>query len=243
MLEQYLEDNLRPLYAAPDSALRKPDRLAEVICQMGLCDHSKSGHYPHHLWDYCRHEGMQIWHHPVQFARYLTRLAELKPKFYVEVGTFRGGTFIATREYLRRVLGAAPPAFAIEPHDLHPQLATYLQTERGHGAEVISMNPASLEFRELLEKRLPATGDGLAMLDNDHSYAGVQREAKLLGRYCRWLAVHDIANVWTPEANNYWCDAVRSSKVRWNEEYGEQYMEHLANPVFGIGLLELTSPL
>jgi hypothetical protein len=243
MTEKELQANLQPLSAASDASLRKPEKLAEVICQMGLCDHTKSGHYPHELWDYCRAEGLQIWHHPVQFARYLIKVAQLKPRFYVEVGTFRGGTFIATREYLRRVNGEAPIALAVEPHDVHPQLAFYLGTELGAGARLLHMPPTDRRVEDALEAQVPTVGNGLAMLDNDHSYLGVQREAKLLGRHCRWLAVHDIANVWTPEANTYWCDAVRSSKVRWHEEYGEQYMEYMANPVFGIGLLELSAPL
>lgn len=242
-MSMYLEENLKPLFAASDSALRKPEKLAEVICQMGLCDHSKSAHYPHELWDYCRHEGMQIWHHPAQFAKYLIKVAQLKPKFYVEVGTFRGGTFIATREYLRRVHGEAPISLAVEPHEASHQLITYLGTERGAGARLLNMAPSDKRVGDALEAQVPALGNGLAMLDSDHSYIGVQREVKLLGKYCRWLAIHDISNVWTPEANNYWCDAVRSSKVRWHEEYCEQHIEHMANPVFGIGLMELSAPL
>jgi cephalosporin hydroxylase len=47
--------------------------------------------------------GLKIWQYPNQFSKYITFLASLKPKSYLEIGCRWGGTFIFTREFMNKV--------------------------------------------------------------------------------------------------------------------------------------------
>jgi len=203
--------------------LRTPSGATKLVMDLGLNDEGLS-ELPEFLHHYCG--GLRIWQNPMQFGRYLSYLAGLRVRSYLEVGVRHGGSFVATIEYLRRLNGLE---LALGVDIIRaPALETYAQgNPRVHLAWVDSTTP---QFVEILNNLGPFD---LAFIDSHHEEDQCRREVELLSEWARMIALHDITNVGCPAIGRLWAELAASPD--WEcVEFAEQF-EGLG-PFMGIGL-------
>lgn len=164
-------------------AFAYPD-LTQTIRNLGIIAHN--GVVPSSLskWDEMEYFiGLQ--QNPVEFADYLRFLADKQIDTYLEIGTFCGGTFIATMEYLKKI-GRKPHGVACDVANRENTFAYY--NDFGN-CEVHNINSASVNFDLLLGERK----FDLAFVDGDHNYNGVKNDWEKVKTRARIVTFHDIA--------------------------------------------------
>lgn len=182
------------------NAMRCPN-LVEAIQRLGIVSHNNV--VPHALtkWDGVDwFIGLQ--QNPIEFADYLQSLNGRNIKTYLEIGTFCGGTFIATLEYMKS-LGMTPHGIAC---DVFNRESTFAYANEFGGCEIHNVNSASVNFDLLIDGK----NIDLVLIDADHAYNGVKNDwLKMKGR-AKIVAFHDIVL----------CDGV---KQLWKEIVAEGY--------------------
>jgi hypothetical protein len=172
-------------------------------------------------------KGVQPIQSPVQFGPYLASVADEGVASYLEIGVEHGGAFAITVEYLRRF--GLRDALAV---DLGPTPLLFRKWSRPE-AKFVAVDSHSPAFLELLRARGPFD---LALIDGDHTEAGVLADFEAVRPRARMLAFHDIAEVGFPDVGRVW----RAIQTDYSDEY--EFREFVAqypgtpHPKLGIGL-------
>jgi len=162
-------------------------------------------------------KGLRSSQYPVQFSRYLVRLADHDVKSYLEIGVKFGGTFIITVEYLRKI-GRLKKAVAIDRYDC-PALRDYSRLNRK--IEFHRMNSHGIRFRDLYNQY---GGFDLVFIDGDHSGPGARKDFDLVKKQCRVIVMHDIANCLYPELGRLREDVKKDFRHAYDfYEFTDQY--------------------
>ena len=177
--------------------------------------------------------GLQSFQAPNQFARYLRFLADQSITSYLEIGTFQGGTFALTVEYLSRFCDVAD-ALAIDVQ-LGPNVVSYAK-----------MNSATrlLEGTSRSPKALSAIQSrmwDLAFIDGDHGEDACWQDFLAVRETSRLVALHDTFNDITPGVEAVWKRITSVIPSRFVHEFHEQYISvaiEKQQRYFGIGVVE-----
>jgi hypothetical protein len=218
---------LARIASEPAERLRDADFLtAELLPGLGLTSHGAPTLFPAHLQPYVG-TGVQSIQYPNQFGPYLAALCRARVESYLEVGVEHGGTFAITVEVLRRF--GLRRAVAV---DLGPTPLLMGRWSRPE-AEFVAVDSHSGAFRRLLAARGPFD---LALIDGDHSEAGVRRDFEAVRGHARILAFHDIVQDGFPGVGTVWREVRRDHADEYRfEEFTAQYPE-LPGTRLGIGL-------
>ncbi len=183
--------------------------------------------------------GLEHWQYPIQFAKYLSYIANLGVRSYLEIGVQHGGTFAITVEYLRRFVPLGR-ACAVDINRV-PSLRGY---ERRNGfVKVLREDSSSARFREFLRRSGPFD---LVLIDGDHAKVACRRDFESVRPYARMIAFHDITDSAWPGVGETWRELKRQEAGNYTfHEFTEQYaevMEKMGSPALGIGLAVRNDP-
>ena len=219
--------------AAPLELLTDPAWLEyRLLPALGLNDRHMD-QYPRHLHRHCG-VGLRSWQYPCQFAKYLAYLGERGVSSYVEVGGHKGGTFIVTVEYLRR-LGFQGRALTVDPW-ARQELRQYV--DQSPGCEYVVARSDDPEFLRVFEG---AEWD-LVLLDGDHDYRAVRGDFERARTRARTVALHDIVNHLTPGVAQVWREIEEQLPQRPRHRFTDQYDDvllRMRGALMGIGVVEL----
>lgn len=220
------------LREASESDLLDPAALErDVLPRLGLTLGTPE-YFPPELQRF-RGQGLRCYQYPNQLAPYLTTLAVLPIRSYLELGVFDGGTFIATVEYLRRV-GQVDRAIAVDVDAMRAVRAYGKSAPWVDVAQLASGTPA---FDALISEANP----DLVLIDGDHSLAAVRRDlASVVDHAAVAIAMHDIADTASPGVRQTWDRFRAEGGAEWEfHEFTAQYAEVTARfggTAFGLGL-------
>jgi hypothetical protein len=216
---------------APLQDLRRSDWLEDLLPRLGLNDEGLA-EFPPQLHAACG-GGLRIWQYPTQFSRYLSTLAGLGVRSYLELGIRHGGSFIATVEVLDRF---RPLDFAVGV-DIIPCESMAAYRERNPRIEFACVNTQSPQFAQLLQRLAPID---LVFIDSHHEEGQCRREVAALREVASMIALHDISNQGCPGIATVW-NEIRSDPGWQCHEFTEQYPG--LGPYMGIGLAIKTTRL
>jgi len=171
---------------------------------------------------YKNYKGFMV-QYPLEFAQYLLTISKFNIQRYLEIGTFWGGSFITTFEYLTKTNPCSRYAFAI---DRSYYLSMQLYSKIRKNVYYMIMDSKSPQFQSFIENMPPFD---LVFIDGDHSYSGCKNDFDSVKDHAKLIAFHDIL-------------AVKDIKRLWDEiKHDYKYYEFIDNNrkrKYGIGLLE-----
>jgi hypothetical protein len=205
-------------------SLSRASDLENLLLELGLNDEGLD-EFPLRLRQFCG-AGLRIWQYPVQFSRYLARMATLRVRSYLELGIRHGGSFVATVEILDRFF---PLESAIGVDVIPcPSMAEYKTLNPR--IEFCCLNTQSGEFGALIDRIKPVD---LVFIDSHHEETQCRREFEALRESARMIAFHDVLNRNCPGVGRVWQEVKTSGDYECSE-YTEQYDD--LGPYMGIGL-------
>ena len=151
--------------------------------------------FPEQLYRWCGH-GIRSWQYPIQFASYLSYLADRDVRSYVEIGARFGGTFITVVEYIRR-FSDLYHACALDIQSA-PIMEQYAQETAG--VEYRIGNSLSPQLRAFLG----STSWDLAFIDGEHSYEACSTDFQSVRQRSKLITLHDISNIVCPGVRQVW---------------------------------------
>lgn len=213
--------------------LADPEWVSSLVVRLGINDEERD-EFPRELQPHLG-QGLRIWQYPHQFSKYLTTLARLDVRSYLEVGIRHGGSFIATVEYLNRFR----PLDAAIGVDVIPCPAMDLYCQTNPAARFWCINSRGPEML----RRLKALGTvDLVFIDSHHEEEQCHAEWELFRDRANMVAFHDIENVGCPGVKKIWRQVTESASHRC-VEFVEQYAglqsadpRRPVGPFMGIGL-------
>jgi len=212
--------------------LKDPSYLEfKLLPELGLNDRHMN-QYPSMLHKYCG-IGIDSWQYPNQFSKYLCYLSQLDIKNYVEIGCHKGGTFIITVEYLSR-FNKIESALAI---DNWPREIINEYCNHRNNITYLTNSSQSEEFKEEFYKK----NWDLVLIDGDHSYQAVKNDFSIVNGNSKYIAFHDIRNIFCPGTQQIWQDIKNDHKNfkfhEWTDQYDEVLLK-IRGSIMGIGLVE-----
>lgn len=202
----------------------------KLLPELGLNDRHMN-QYPKELHRYCG-IGVDSWQYPNQFSKYLTYLSDCNIKNYVEIGCHKGGTFIITVEYLSR-FNKIEKCLAV---DNWPRNIMKEYSKINPCVEYLTIDSKSSEF----EKKYSDRKWDLVLIDGDHSYAGVKADYQHVYANAKYIAFHDIKNIFCPGTQQIWQDVKSIEKnvkfYEWTDQYDDVLLR-VRGSVMGIGLM------
>lgn len=212
------------LARAPLAMLTDATAMMELTTRLGLNDDGLD-EYPADLHALCG-QGLRVWQYPIQFGPYLTRLAGLGVRSYLELGVRHGGTFVATVEYLRRF----QPLERAVGIDIMPCPSLMAYRARNPCVEFHQLNTQSPAFAAFLA----AGADfDLALIDANHAEHECRREYELVRERASIVVLHDIVNMDFPGVAAVWRE-IQASGAYDCQEFTAQYPG--TGPYMGLGL-------
>ena len=205
----------------------------EFLLCLGL--NSEMPHeFPEQLYRWCGF-GIRSWQYPIQFASYLTYLAEKDIRSYVEIGSRFGGTFIIVVEYIRRF------------SDLHR--ACSLDMTSAAIMETYARQTAGVEYKigdsqgPGLSAFLGSAAWDLAFIDGDHSYEGCAKDFESVRQRSKLIGLHDISSQPCPGVRRMWEEIKRIVPASRLFEATDQYKdvrERMKATYLGIGVVDFS---
>lgn len=204
----------------------------KLLPELGLNDRHLA-QYPKELHPYCG-IGINSWQYPNQFSKYLNFLSKQNITSYLEIGCHKGGTFIITVEYLSRFNNFAH-ALAVDNWSRNEM--TFYEDFNSKIKYIVD-DSSSDNFKKLVTER---TWD-LILIDGNHSYEAVKKDFYNVKNNARFIAFHDIRNIFCPGTQQIWMDIKQQYQSHNIYEWADQYDEVLLRvrgSVMGIGLLQM----
>lgn len=217
-------DRVRLIREAALDDLARSSWLEALLPRLGLNDEGLA-EFPPHLQPACG-GGLRIWQYPTQFSKYLSQLARLQVRSYLELGIRHGGSFVATVEVLDR-FRLLDFAVGVDIIACASMAAYHAINPRSEFACINTQSPA---FAGLLQRLAPVD---LVFIDSHHEEAQCRREVVALTPYANMIALHDISNQGCPGIEKVW-NEIRSDSQWRCLEFTDQYPN--LGPFMGIGL-------
>lgn len=172
--------------------LKDPKYLEDLTVRLGL-----NGEILHEQPGFVAESvgGLHIWQYPNQFSKYLHLLGTFKVSSYLEIGCRWGGTFIYTREFLKK-MGNMEKCVAVDLFD--SPVKEYC--DREENAKFIKMNSMSEEFKNYIN----AEKFDVAFIDGDHNYHAVLSDFRACKDRANIVVFHDITNDACPGVGDLW---------------------------------------
>lgn len=215
---------------APLDVLADPDALERLLPRLGVAGTNPDA-FPRELHGQLG-QGLHSFQWPSQFAPYLTTLARYPISRYLEIGVYRGGTFVATVEYLDR-FHPVERAWAV---DIEAAVPLYLYRRRRPGVRMVRARSGTPEFAARVREWRP----DLAFIDGDHSYAGARADFDSVHGVAKAIALHDVVDNSAPGVAAVWEEIQRDhADVYEFTSFTAQYPEvrrRIGGRLLGIGL-------
>jgi len=142
-----------------------------------------------------KHGGLYIAQQPGEFRAWTKRVAAIRPKTYLEIGSLNGGTLMMIAPALEK--GATIIAVDVA---FRPRLAHSLNTLKAMGFEthVLTADSTAPDMSGKLADILGACWIDAAFIDGDHCFAAALSDYRLCLKMTRQgglLGFHDIATI------------------------------------------------
>lgn len=219
--------------------MKESDMITEqMICNAGLYPYQPDmlAQFPESLHKYCG-RGLGLWQYPNQFAPYLNKVLENKVDSYLEIGVGAGGTFTFTSTEL--IKAGCRSCFAVDVAPIGKVAVVNNEGDPFEGklAAFIEANPECSFHQgtgtDFLTSHRPYPVD-FALIDGDHSYAGVTKDWLTVVGRARIIAIHDISNQSVPGVGRFW-NEIKNNRFYHSFEFTQQYEE--GKSFLGIGLM------
>lgn len=218
---------------APLDRLRDPRYVEdELLPKLGV-----AGTIPTAFPDSLQHavgQGLHPFQWPNQLGPYLATLSAYPISSYLEIGVYRGGTFIATVEYLAR-FHPVRRAIAVDLTEGLP-VRRYIRKHR-RGAEYVRTTSGTPAFRD----KVKAWAPDLVLIDADHTYDAVRADFGCVDGIAPMVAFHDITDSASPGVARLWGELKESHRDDYAfAEFTEQYPDvnrRWGGSLLGIGLM------
>ena len=194
--------------------LKDKKYLEELIIRLGF-NNENLFQQPKIVKDNCG--GLLIWQYPNQFSSYLCFLKEQCITSYIEIGCRWGGTFILTKEYLKR-FNTVSKSVAIDIID--SPVSKYCGSN--DETQFIKINSQSKEFVNYMNDNY----FDLIFIDGEHEYYGVKNDYEVTKNSGKIFIFHDIINDGCPGVVKFWNELKNTQGDAYNFfEFVEQYDE------------------
>jgi len=206
----------------------------QFLPRLGLNDQYRH-EFPETLYPFCG-AGLMLWQYPKQFAPYLIKLSQMNLSSYVEIGTYYGGSFIITCEYLRR-FKPLQRCVAIDPY-FSPAIEEYRQL-RDEIVWIGSRSASAAALKELADRRWD-----YVFVDGDHDYQAVWADYEISSAHAKYIGFHDIVSDTSPGVARMWRRVSVESPELVVFEVTDQYpeiQERLQLTLMGLGILKGSS--
>lgn len=224
--EHIIEQALAKFDAVPTDKFTDPDWWENIMLPaLGLNDEN-----PHEMPPELTHHagGLRIWQYPNQFGPYIATIAENAHLIdtYIEIGCRHGGTFIVHCEILRRLNPRFKYAIAVDLIEPSPLMIGY--TSINNDTEYWRIDTASPTFNEWLRPHR----FGLAFIDGDHTYQGVNRDWETIRDKADMIVFHDICSDVCPGVAQLWHEIPKHEAMEFRAQY-----DTVPGNYMGIGLV------
>jgi hypothetical protein len=157
-----------------------------------------------------------IYQIPGQMAPALISLSYCHIKTYLEIGTFQGGAFVFTTEYLKRFGLELNISIDITSSYINDDIKPYHYLAPGTSNVVKGQ-----DF-------------DLVMIDGDHAYESVKKDFENVGQYAKYCMIHDINEVSSPDVKTFF------DEIKSNYHLVREFLYHShGQNVQGIGILKI----
>jgi predicted O-methyltransferase YrrM len=218
-----------------------------LIPRVGLAKGELGGSGWYHAWpaeiDFLRSGSLQMIQMPSQVAPYLAWLANnaTSVKAYLEIGVYRGGSFVLFAEWLRRFSPPLKRVVCVDPIRPSPTINAYFDYLKQMAPDIETkyiQNYSTSESFHLFVKKL---SPDLVFIDGDHSYQSTKHDFDLIKEDAKIIAFHDIVDPPSPGPVQLWKEIKKefANKYEW-VEFTKTYPSWLQN--MGIGVLKLRPP-
>lgn len=177
--------------------------------------------------------GLRIWQYPNQFSKYLILLSNYSKKInnYLEIGSRHGGTFVLTSEYIKALNEKMIEATAVDLISEPPLISDYKNKSKLN-INYLNINSQSLDFIDWLNGKFY----DLILIDGDHSYEGVKKDAENTRELCNIQVFHDITNDACLGVSEYWNELKNKHSDTYDfHEFTDQY-DSVNGTFLGIGV-------
>jgi len=154
-----------------------------------------------------------------QLVEYLDKLPELSKSIggintYLEIGSYFGGTYIITTEFLRQF----NPTIKSTAIDLDLFNSSYLLRQYDNIgmpglSSILVMDTSTPIFANWIKN----LNFDLVLIDGDHSYKGISNDYSIIRPRSKIVVLHDIINPSTPGVMQLWKDIKESSNYNYFE--------------------------
>jgi cephalosporin hydroxylase len=162
---------------------------------------------------------------PFELEQMVNLCRTLNPKRILEVGVWHGGTL---REWLR----LADTVVAVDNQMLDP--TTWQQWAAEEGADLMLIHGDS-HHPDVIAAVAALGPYDFALLDADHSYGGVRADWLNYGPHADVVAFHDILPRPDAQVDRLWAEIKQGRRTV--EIVGTEPVEHMDNPVAGVGVV------
>jgi len=214
-------------------SLSNPKFLENILLpRLGLSG-AKTFAYPEKLHPFCG-RGLLSWQYPNQFSLYLSRIAQLKIESYLEIGTFEGGTFVITTEYLERFHSLK---FAIGIDICYyPSLLKYKNMNpKVRYMQIDTQSPQFVDYLKDYKKI------DLVLIDGNHEESACRNDFLSVKEKANIIIFHDIVNDECEGVKRVWQEVKQKYSKDYDFiEYTDQYksvIEKMSKSFLGIGLM------
>lgn len=189
--------------------------IEDVICEFGLvhdkgCDY---GEFQKYMLDKVIDLG--VYQTPRQFAECIYDVLQLNIITYLEIGIFNGGSYLLMTEFLKLKNLRKSIGVDVTSRFMLPQV-----------------RPELHDFRIGTSKDFEGKVFDLVFIDGDHTMKGISSDWENVGKYAKYVMVHDINQPTWPDVKVFW------DKIKVGKTYKEYLYQTDNKPVHGIGLLQ-----
>ncbi len=249
MLERHKKENVKKLSEYISSLSNEQCKDAKflehnLIPRVGLAKGELPGSGLYHVWpaevDFLRSGSLQMIQLPCQIAPYLAWLANnaLSVNSYLEIGVYRGGTFVVIAEWLRRFSPNIRRIVCVDPLKQSPTIEAYFAYLREVAPHINTKYIQNYSTSQLFHQCVSDLSPDIVFIDGDHSYQSVQHDFGLIKEFAKIIVLHDIVDPTSPGPVQLWKEIKQelSGRYHW-VEFIETYPSW--SQCMGIGVLQL----
>ena len=189
--------------------------IEDIICQFGLvhdkgCDYGEFKKYM-----VAQRVDLGVYQTPRQFAECIYDLLQLDINSYFEIGLFNGGSYLIMTEFLK-LKNPNVKCIGVDITD------KYMLSE---------VKPLLDGFEMKTSDDFAGKQFDLVFIDGDHRYSGIKTDWDNVGKFAKYVIIHDINQPTWPAVKKFW------NEIKTDKKHKEYLYQTENKNVHGIGLI------